>query len=417
MSGEGSEQGGPRSATQATLRSSNLRTVLGLVLAAQRPLSRAGVSALTGMTRSTASRLVDELVAGGLLEEGDPLRGALGRPAVPLTAARGTTAALGLQLNAARTGARLVDLSGSVVAEAVDEHLPASSGPDDALAHLRSLVDTVLDRAPEGVNVVGGALSLPGVVDCDRQRVLVAPHLGWSDIQLGRLAQEVLPGLPVQVRSEAHHAARAVLEPRPGGVGEVSDAIVVYGDVGLGAALVLDGVVRGQGHGFAGGLGHVPVRPDGPLCPCGARGCLEMYAGRPALAERAGLGPGTSAGELAALAREGHEGALTALAEAGEALGTVLAPALTLTGTGALVIAGELGRLTDALRPHLQESVQARVVAGGAPLRVLQAADDLLALTGGAVSMLRPVVEDPAAYLGTRRNQGVAPGAEAALDR
>ena len=404
MSGHLPARGSAHGATQATLRSSNLRTVLRVVLAADEPLTRGGVAAATGMTRSTATRLVDLLVEGGLLAEGEARPGKRpGRPGIPVTAASRTVGAVGLQLNAARAGARLVDLRGDVVAESVDEHVPASCGADEALAVLRTHVGMALAQAPAGMRIVGGALSLPGVVDAGAQRVLAAPHLGWSDLDLGRLTDELLPGLPVQVRSEAHHAARAVLEPRPGRAGGVRDGIVVYGDVGLGAALVLDGAVREAGHGVAGALGHVPYRADGPVCACGERGCLEAVVGRLALVERAGLEPGAGLEELARLARQDHEASVAAVQEAGTALGTVLATALALTDTTTVVLAGELGRLTDLVRPHLVAAARARGVAASPPtVDVVDAGDDLLAMSGGAVAVVRPVVDDPTAYLDTR---------------
>ena len=89
--------------------------------------------------------------------------------------------------------------------------------------------------------------------------------------------------------------------------------------------------------------------------------------------------------------------------EAGTALGTVLATALALTDTTTVVLAGELGRLTDLVRPHLVAAARARGVAASPPtVDVVDAGDDLLAMSGGAVAMVRPVVDDPTAYLDTR---------------
>lgn len=363
------------------------------------------------MTRSTASRLVDDLIEGGLVQESDPIQGLRGRPGVPLTAARGTVAALGLQINAARFGARLVDLAGEVLAESVDEHMPMNCGPDEALVEIKAQVDAVLAAVPAGMDLVGAALSLPGVVDIVSKRVLVAPHLGWEDLDLERFTAEVLPGVPVQVRSEAHHAARAIVEPRPGRSGEVQDALVVYGDIGLGAALILDGAARGVGHGFAGGLGHVVHHPEGPQCPCGSRGCLEQYAGRLALVRRAGLQPLATIADLVNLAEGGHEEALVAIAEAGEALGTVLASALAVIDSNTIVLAGELSRLSDLVAPHLADALRAQGVgAGRSEVVVLRAEDDLVSLTGAAVSMLHPVVEGPARYLDLKHDTAGGPG-------
>ena len=307
MEGFSALSGGLSTATQATLRATNLRVVLREILSATEPLSRAGVASRTGMTRSTASRLVDELIAGRLVHAGIPQLSGPGRPGVPLEAARGTVGALGVQINSARVAVRLVDLSGAVVAEWEGEH-PPQCEPEESLVVLRQGVGAVLDEAPKGLHLVGAALALPGMVDTDAHRLLHAPHLAWQELDLAVLAGELGLDVPWDVGSEAHYAARSVLEPRPGVVGPHRDFICLYGDVGLGAALVTDGVVRSDAHGFAGAIGHVPYRTDGPTCACGASGCLEMYAGPRALLERAGLPPGTDLADLAERAADGQAG-------------------------------------------------------------------------------------------------------------
>src|SRR3954451_23197558 len=107
---------------QASLRHANLALVARTVLAAEAPPSRADVAAATSLTRSTVSRLVDELVTGGVLAEIDSAIGGPGqpgqpgrpsrpgRPATPLTASTGRFAALGLQVGVGQLAARLVGL-------------------------------------------------------------------------------------------------------------------------------------------------------------------------------------------------------------------------------------------------------------------------------------------------------------------
>ncbi|MYX55032.1 ROK family protein, partial [Streptomyces sp. SID8382] len=68
-------------------------------------------------------------------------------------------------------------------------------------------------------------------------------------------------------------------------------------EIGIGAAVVLDGQLLRGTHGFAGELGHVPVRPEGPECACGGRGCLEQYAGEEAVLRASGLSPEEAAAE------------------------------------------------------------------------------------------------------------------------
>ena len=170
-----SEETGAR---QSSLRSSNLALVLRTVCAADGPLSRADVAVRTQTTRATAARLVDELVAGGLLDEGERL--ALprrGRPATPLLPG-GRIGALGLQVDAGLLAARVLDLRGRVVAERVEEDDLVGSDPARTLARLGALTTALLAGLPAGLRLVGGGLALPGLVDVGRELLLRAPTLG-----------------------------------------------------------------------------------------------------------------------------------------------------------------------------------------------------------------------------------------------
>ncbi|MFV0407862.1 MAG: helix-turn-helix domain-containing protein, partial [Propioniciclava sp.] len=106
-----------QSARQSTLRSLNLRLVVDAVFAQPGAMTRADIAQATGMTRSTVSRLVDQLVTGGFLAEDAPVRrSGGGRPGVPLRPAEGTFVTLGLEANVGHLAGYAVDLSGAILA-------------------------------------------------------------------------------------------------------------------------------------------------------------------------------------------------------------------------------------------------------------------------------------------------------------
>src|SRR6478736_6528385 len=264
--------------SQASLRHANLALVARTVLAADSPPSRADVAVVTSLTRSTVSRLVDELVAGGILDEVESVVGGPGRPgrpATPLRASRARVAALGLQV-----GARLVDLSGAVLAERLVTDDLAGSRPGPVLRRLRTLATRVLDATPDGCRVVGAGLALPGIVDVAAGRLLSAPNLGWEDVTPAPGLAAALGDLVLRVGNEADLSAHAYAHPAPGRDREPRDFVYLSGEVGIGGAVVVDGEVMTGRHGWAGEIGHVCVEPDGPPCRCGSTGCLEQYAGR-----------------------------------------------------------------------------------------------------------------------------------------
>jgi len=391
---------GPSGARQSTLRTTNLGLVLRTVCAAPAPPSRADVAAATGMTRATAARLVDELLAGGLLDEDErepsPRRG---RPATPLLPG-GRFAALGLQLDAGLLAARALDLRGRVLAERVESDDLRGSDPAVTFGRLRALTAELRAALPPDVQLVGAGLALPGLVDEEAGVLLRAPNLGWSGLPTADLLAGVGPGgCPVVLGNEADLAARTVADEAPGRPGPHRDFLYLSGQIGIGGAVVLGGSVVS---GWAGEVGHVCVRPDGPECSCGSTGCLELYAGRHALLRAAGLPLDTPSGDLAALDRRGDPAAGAAVGSAAWALGVALAGVVNVVGIPTVVLGGHLAELADLLRPELEEHLARRVLSARwrRPRIVSARGPSAAGASGAALRALDDVLADPARRLG-----------------
>lgn len=384
------------------MRASNLSLVARTVIASSTPLSRSGVAGRTSMTRSTASRLVDELVAGGVLAELEPpVVSGPGRPSIPLGPG-GRLAALGLQVNTGYLAARVIDLRGRVISEQMDVDDFMDSEPRETLQRLAGLGEAVLAGVPSSVRLVGAGLALPGVVSVDSGRLLLAPNLGWSDIHPGPLLGEgALRGIAVRIGNEADLAARTVAEVAPGRPAALSDFIYISGESGIGGAAVVDGRVMTSRHGWAGEIGHVCVDPQGPRCRCGSTGCLETYAGRDAILADAGLPPGSSPSLLVDRARAGDERAEQAVVRAATALGVALASVVNVLDIPAIVLGGHLGVISELLRPELERQLRARVVSSRwvAPTIATAPADDAPGATGAAMLELDTVLAAPAGWL------------------
>jgi glucokinase len=229
---------------------------------------------------------------------------------------------------------------------------------------LRMIVDVVAELATvHPVEAVG--IGAAGWIDASRSTVLFAPNLAWRDYPLrAQIARHT--DLPVFVENDANVAAWA--EFRFGAAREARSSAVLYTiGTGIGGGIVLGGeLVRGA-HGIAAELGHVRVVPDGQLCGCGRRGCIEQYASgnamvryaqaaakdQPEGAERllalAGGDPSAIRGPMVtAAARAGDRAALAAFDQVGYWLGNsiadmvqVLDPEMIVIG-GGVVEAGEL---------------------------------------------------------------------------
>jgi predicted NBD/HSP70 family sugar kinase len=392
----------PAGARPSSVRAANLALVLRTVCAAAEPPSRADVAGATGMTRATAARLADELVAGGLLDEVERAPTARpGRPATPL-APGARYAALGLQVDAGLLVARALDLRGRVVAERVEEGDFVGSPPGPTLERLSTLARRLLADLPPQLRLVGAGLALPGIVDVAGGLLLRAPNLGWSDERPGEVLAATLPAHLVPVLgNEADLAARTVAETAPGRSGAHRDFLYLSGQIGIGGAAVLGGRVMTGSSGWAGEVGHVCVDPAGPACRCGSTGCLEQYAGRDALLAAAGLPRGTAPAALAAAAVRGEPAALQALDTAAWALGIALAGALNLLDIPAVVLGGHLAELGDQLCPRVEEHLARRVLSARwrRPAIAAAAGGPGAGATGAALRAFDAVLSGPAAWL------------------
>ncbi len=243
------------------------------------PRSRAALAQDIGLTKATVSAVVADLLSRALVEEREPASGRIGRPAIALGVST-SVVALGLQIDADRVEASVVDLAGTVRARHRRGGDHREAEPAEVLGLLRDVTaEAMADVHDEGLWCAGAGLAVPGLVDPETGALFVAPNLHWLDVDL-TAPQSLLglpPSLPVTVDNEANLAALAELRH---GVGrQHSSFVYVSGGVGIGAGVVIGGrVVRGA-HGFAGELGHVGIDPSGSRCACGERGCLETVVG------------------------------------------------------------------------------------------------------------------------------------------
>lgn len=269
--------------TQQGMRRRNLARVMHTVSAAG-PLSRAAVASRIGLTRAAVSTLVDELIRSGLLEELGPERpGRVGRPGSALAVSGHGPAGIGAEVGVDHLAVCAVDLRGEVRSRAVRHGANRGRAPAPVLAELDELVRQVVAEAEhEGLWPAGLAVAVPGLVARDARTVVRAPNLDWRDTDLGGL----LPlDFPLSVGNEANFGALAELWL---GDGTARDFVHVSAEIGIGAAVVVDGGLLRGTHGFAGELGHVPVQPDGPACPCGGAGAWSSTPARRQFCARPG---------------------------------------------------------------------------------------------------------------------------------
>ncbi|MFD9792069.1 ROK family protein [Streptomyces sp. NPDC059070] len=382
------------------MRRQNLALVLGTVRA-HSPLSRADVAARVGLTRPAVSSLVDELIERGALTEAPAAAsGRVGRPGRALALNDHGPAGLGLEIGATHLGACVVDLRGEPRLWRRVEQVNADRPAGQVLAEAAALSAEVETEATAlGLCVKGRILAVPGVVpNAPGGLVERVPNLGWHGVRLADHWPD--PDTLPEPENEANLGALAEYW----NAGQPAETVVhVSAETGIGAALIIGGRLFRGARGFAGELGHIPVQPDGPGCACGARGCLEQFAGKAAVLRQAGLAQHdlAQAGDPVALLAEragaGHAPTLRALDHAGRALGLALASAVELIDPDSLVLGGAYTELADWLLPSVRAELAARVTVRPWTPQALRpsALGRRGPLLGAAQTTVRRIMADP----------------------
>ncbi len=394
----------PAAARQSSLRDHNLSVITRTVFGEGGGLSRADVAAQTGLTRATVSRLAQELIDARILAERDIEVGRPGRPATPLFPAVRTMAGVGIEVNIDYVAGRALDLAGRTLAEFKEPGDFAASDPAVVLPTLGELAAVMLAEVrASGARVVGAHLAIPGLVDATTGTVLLAPNLGWDRVDAVPLlgSRFEAHGLPIRVSNDAKLQALAAATSSPGHLVPDPTFLYVSGDVGIGSAIIVDGVIQGGQHGWAGELGHVSIEPSGPPCHCGSFGCLERYAGKHAVLDAALLPLDSTARDVLRRLETGDERTHRAVARAGWALGIGIADALNLIDIPKVILGTGLAPLVPWLLPAIRREFDTRLLAArfieisveGAP------SDPSPASTGGALLALDSVISHPAEWL------------------
>lgn len=234
-------------------------------------LSRAQLTRITGLNRSTVGVLIAQLVEADLVIEGAPSSEAqVGRPS-PTISVNPKLLALAVHPEVDAVTIALVGMAGNVVRKIryETERVPTASEAANIAA---AVVSGMRAELEENFTVVGVGVALPGLVS-DNGIVRHAPALGWREAAFGDSLEEAL-GYKSWVANDASLAAEAEMK-----FGQhVAGKDLIYlngGPSGIGGGIVSNGALLRGAAGFAGEIGHTFVRSEGRVCDCGAIGCLE----------------------------------------------------------------------------------------------------------------------------------------------
>ena len=347
-----------RTAHFGTMRAINRQIVLNYVRD-RGPISRAEIARRTKLQRSTVSEIVDSLLEEGLIEEVGAGQSTGGRCPTLLALRTTGAAAIGIDIAPTRTTVATSDLAGGLLES---EEFETDHDFERTFARAVSAVRRLTERGGGGVEGIG--VSLPGLVDSSKGRLLYVPYFNWRDLDIGdRIAEAT--GLKVTIDNDANAAALAELWFGRADVSEARDFIMVFIAEGVGAGIIFDRqVYRGEG-GAAGEFGHMIIGDRAPVpCSCGSYDCWEAFAsGRAAVARYAKLaGAGgarsMSFAQLIDRALAGEPAAREALGETARFLGIGISNLIVGFSPEIVVVGGATTRAWGLVSSILDDAVK-----------------------------------------------------------
>ena len=390
-------------ARRGTSREINRQIALNLIRTHQ-PISRADLARLMNVRRGVASLLVSELLSENLIFEG-ALGEAVGRGRRPtfLYIDSRERCVVGVDIRASRTYILVTDLVGRQLGAV--SSFQTNRDVDVLIQELARRIKQILTdyNGCEGVGV-----SVPGMVEPTKGRVVHAPTLSWHDVNLRDPLAAAL-GIPVQIENSGKACALAQLWATRSDVVASGNSVFVSVSDGVGVGIVVNGeVLRGR-HNTAGEFGHVPLSIDGPKCSCGATGCWEAYVSnlatlsryfgrdlsdpRPRDSEEVGF----SVEDLIARARAGEAKALAALNSTARYLGLGLASIVNALDPARVYIGGEITTAWSLIEPIVRSALRERTLTefGGATEIHVVPAEDHPRLRGAVALVAAPAFAAP----------------------
>lgn len=392
------------------------------------PITRVAVAHRTGLSRTTVSSIVDELLADNLLFEGQTVEAAPtgGRRATLLHFNADAGYVIGVDLGRSHLTLLLTNLAGHIIARRSGP-FDAALGPDQCLQQMiASLMEFTAEQHIGWHQIIGVGLGIPGPMDAASRMLVRPPRMpGWDHFDI-RTVMERACKVPIYLDNDANMGARG--ESQYGAGRNVENMAYVKVATGIGCGLIMKGdIYRGSG-GTAGELGHVTIDDNGPVCDCGNRGCLEVVAGAAAVTQAAARGiyyesngdtpgqpepsgqrPSTplDVADVVHAALAGDKAAQAAIERAGYHIGIALAGLVNIFNPSLILLDGSMARAGEFLLGPIRQGIARRSLAAAAAatkVELAQLGDNAIAL--GAVATVIEAAFGPPSLMTMPANAG-----------
>jgi len=336
-------------------------------------LTKNDLVALTDFSRSKIAGCVNSLLEKNILTKDGYGNNNCGRRSVLYTLNGNRGLLFGADIGATSIDLIITDLNRQVLARYSEPALVAD-GPHKILDHVSELLTELLkNHGLVNKPILAFGVGVPGPVNF-KQGMVVSPPImpGWDQFPIVEYLEEKWPNTLVIIDNDVNIMALGEFTKQEGH--DNKNIIFIKIGTGIGAGIISNGEIYRGSSGCAGDIGHICVDKNGPICPCGNRGCLEVLAGGAAIAERAmravreGKSPilkkylektngVLTAKEVGAAAKEGDESSIEIIRESGRLIGEVLAVLVNFYNPGRIVIGGGVSKFGNILLASIRQAV------------------------------------------------------------
>ena len=382
---------------QQNIKMNNLKMVLEIIKEYHNTdISRADIAKMTHMSATSISRIVDTLISCGLVKEDAAINSdKVGRKGTRLKATADGLITAGASIDSDNVSLCVMNFSDEIIASKTVLLENRHYDPDEIVEMIDSMFTLLCAEIPytrQQIRAIG--ISCIGNVDYRKGDIYFAPQFGWSHVDFGKKAGDVLKK-PIYMENDLKAAAISVVRQEKG----YKQADITYLSIGMGvgSAVILKGkIARGSNNAF-GEVGHVIVQPGGRKCDCGQRGCVQTTLTRNSLIEEcrdAGYDI-TQLEQIFELYRAGAEWMVEFINKTASDLAMLIRNLVYMYNTNYILVGGALivdfPELLDLARDKLADLIHSNLYSD---LKIIQIKTRNNSMTGAAFIAQRNSIDE-----------------------
>ncbi|MCX7709745.1 MAG: ROK family transcriptional regulator [Clostridia bacterium] len=337
-------------------------------------ISKADLAKMTGLSPTAAGVITASLLEKGYIHETGTGESKGGRRPVLLELKPHSFFSIGIDMDVDYMNVLLIDITGEILFEKA-MNMPQNDDFEKTVTRIEETVISIMKEFKISHDkLLGIGISIPGIIDSISGKVVLAPNLGWSDVDLPSHFNR-LHGVPVKVENEA--MASAICEGWVGACQGIDNFVCINIRSGIGAGIYTHGKPYRGVAGSAGEIGHIVVDENGPKCGCGNYGCVETMASTGRIVEQAikVVRQGSASclnlledidhitiDQVTEAARNGDEEAGRVLAEAARYLGIAISSLVNTLNPEKVVIGKDFVKYADLVLESIKSIVARRAL-------------------------------------------------------